>query len=143
MPALFRSGQIRDQELDEDRLSKTTSHAINSVASVDLTSATTTTIFTAPSDKTALIIGVILEVTAANTVTVPPQVSVGLNPSTTNVFAVETLINLDAVNNSYVYWANLNKAVTVANGGILDLDVAVASTATSLVATARVVGIIL
>jgi len=139
---LYRSAQIAFQTINEDRLSRTTFHAINSVTDIDLTSATTTTIFTAPSDKTALILGVILEVTAADTITVPPQVSIGLNPSTTDVFAIETLITLDAVNDSYVYWANIHKAVSVANSGVLDLDVGVAATATTLVVTARVIGLL-
>jgi hypothetical protein len=140
---LLRGPQIAEGTLAEDRLVKTTAYALETTTDIDLTSTGVTTVYTAPSDKTALIFGVILQVTAADTVTGAPGVSVGLNPSTDNVFAVETLTALDAVGELYHYWANIHKAVAISNGGVLDLDVDAAATATTLTATARVIGIVL
>ena len=139
---LLRGPQIAEGALTEDRLVKRTAYALETTASIDLTTTGTTTIYTAPADKTALIFGVILQVTTANTVTIVPNASVGLNPSADNVFAKETLTTLDAVDELYHFWANVHKAVAVSNGGILDLEVE-GATATALVATARVIGIVL
>jgi uncharacterized membrane protein (DUF441 family) len=139
---LYRSGQIQQTELAEDRLANVTSRVISTIPSIDLTATGITTLYTAPASKTALIFGVILQATAADTITVAPQVSAGLNPSTDNIFAVESLVGLTTVGGTFVYWANLNKAVTVSNGGVLDLNVSVASTATALMVTARVIAII-
>jgi hypothetical protein len=140
---LLRGPQISEGTLAEDRLVRTTAYVLDTTASIDLTSTGTTTIYTAPSTKTALIFGVILQVTTADTVTVVPDASIGLNPSTDNVFAVETLTSLDAVDELYHFWANIHKAVAISNGGVLDLDVDTAATATTLTATARVIGIVL
>jgi len=140
---LFRGPQIKEMDLAEDRLAKITSQSLNFVTGIDLTATGTTTLFTAPSDQAALIFGVLLQVTAANTVTVAPDVSLGLNPSTANVFDTESLIGFNAVDDLYIYWANKHTAVTVANGGLLDLDVSVAATATTLTTTARVLGLLI
>jgi len=139
---LLRGPQIKEADLTEDRLSNITSYTISTITSIDLTATGTTTVYTAPADQTALIIGIIFQATATDTVTVVPQVSAGLNPSTDNVFAIESLVGFDAVDDLFVFWAKLNKAVVVADGGVLDLDVSVAATATNLIATARVIGIV-
>jgi len=139
---LFRGPQLDFTDINEDRLAKETTHALGAVTGIDLTTTGVTTVFTAPSGKIALIFGVLLEATDADTVTVVPQISLGLNPSTTNIFPTETLINFDTTGDLYLYWANVHKAVTVVDGGILDLDVVMAATATTLDVTARILGIL-
>ena len=140
---LLRGPQSLFEGIGEDRLAKITVHALGTVAGIDLTASGVTTVFTAPADKTVLIFGVLLEATAADIVTIVPSISLGLNPSTTDVFAIEPLVTFDTVGELFSIWPSINKAVTIADGGVLDLDVAVAATATTLTATARVIGIIL
>ena len=139
---LLRGPQVKSRDLNEDRLLRTTSYVLDTVTAIDLTATGTTTLLTAPNDQSALILGVILQATQADTVTVAPQVSVGLNPSTDNVFATEPLVGFDTVDALYYMWSNTNKAVVIPASGVLDLDVSVAATATSLEATARVIGIL-
>jgi len=139
---LLRGPQIKINDLNEDRLVKVTSYVLDTVINIDLTSTGITTLFTAPSDKKALVLGVILQATSADTVTVAPQVSVGLNPSTNNVFATEPLVSFDTAGSVYHFWNYINKATVVPASGVLDLNVSVAATATSLIASARVVGIL-
>ena len=139
---LIRGNQIAPQTLTEDRMANITSYQLASQSGISLTAAVTTPIYTVPTGVTALITGIILEVTAADTITSNPEVSIGVNPSTTNIFATEPLIALDTVGKVYYYWANLNNAVVAVAGSQIDLDVSIAATATALEVTARILGIL-
>jgi hypothetical protein len=138
----FRGAQLNSATLSEDRLAREAGYNVATITDIDLTSVATTTLYTVPSDKTLMLLGVILQVTAETTATVPPDASVGINPSTDNVFAAETLVGLNAVGKTYYFWSNLTTSTIAGPGDVIDLRVSVGATAGALDATARVVGIL-
>jgi len=136
-----RGPQVKQQDITLDRLAQPTSSTIATNVNILLTATGDTQLFTA-TQKT-YILGVILRVNISNTVTVPPQVSIGVSPSTDNVFANEALINFDADNDLYTFWNNLNTATVLNASDVLQLTVNTAATATTLLAVAYVVGVVL
>jgi len=137
----IRGPQVGQSEITFNRMVDTTSHALASNVNVTLTATGTTALYTA-SQKT-YILGIVLRVITANTVTVLPQVSVGVNPITDDIFANETLVNFDTVNDLYHFWGDLNTARVLNATDQLDLVVNTAATASALVAVVYVVGIAL
>jgi hypothetical protein len=132
--------QVGQSEITFDRMVNPTSFALATDVSVDLTSTGATSLFTA--SRKTYILGVILRSDAANTVTSPPQISVGINPITDNVFENESMVNFDTVDDVYTFWSNLNTAFVMNVSDQLDINVNTAATATTLTAIAYVVGII-
>jgi len=135
----IRGPQIEPFDLQLDRLANITSAVLSITASIDLTTIATTALFTA-TQKT-YVLGVLLRVTTADTVTAVAEASVGVNPSTNNVFANEPLINIDAVDDLYTFWNNTNTGTILNTSQQLDLSVNTGATATTLVATAYVIGV--
>jgi len=137
----IRTEQIQLLNLDPDNLSNATGALINT-ANVDLRALGVVTIYTVPAGKKAIILGIILHAMSADTVTVAPQISVGVNPSSSNIFATEKLFNFNSVGDMYTLWNNTTQ-YTIANAGeTLDLNVSTIATATALTATIRIIGIL-
>jgi hypothetical protein len=136
-----RGPQIEPYDLELDRLTNITSAALATVAGIDLTSIATTALFTA-TQKT-YVLGVILRVSTADTVTGVAEASVGVNPSADDVFANEQLVNLDQVGDLYSFWGNAGTGTILNTSDQLDLSVNTGATATSLVAVAYVIGVLL
>lgn len=134
-----RGPQIEPFGLQLDRLANITSASLATVASIDLTAVATTALFTA-TQKT-YVLGVLLRVTTADTVTAVAEASIGVNPSTNNLFANEQLVSLDAVDDLYIFWNNANAGTILNTAQQLDLSVNTGATATTLVATAYVIGV--
>jgi hypothetical protein len=134
----IRGPQVEPNDLTLDRLTSLPNHLLTIKASIDLATPGQTNLLTAA--QKLLVLGVVLRITAANTVTGPPQVSIGINPAADTLFAAENLVNLDAVGDMYTFWANLNTAMSVIPSAIVNLTVGTPATATELVATAYVIG---
>jgi hypothetical protein len=138
MPDLgMRGPQIEPADLQLDRLSSIVSSAL-ARTTVNLATTNVTPLYTA-TQKT-YILGVILRITNADSVTVSAQASLGVNPSTDNLFANQTLVNLDAEDELYVFWNNLNTGVILNTTDQLDISVT-SAVAAALTATAYVIGV--
>lgn len=135
----IRGPQIEEADLELDRLTNATGATLATVGGINLTLTATIPLFTA-TQKTH-VFGVLLRATTANTVTVFPTVSIGVNPSTNNVFADTTLSEFSQVDDLYTFWQNLNTGTILYGSDQLDLTINTAATANSLVATAYVIGI--
>jgi hypothetical protein len=134
----IRGPQVEPYDLELDRLANITSASLSIIAGVDLTAIATTALYTAP--QKSYILGVLIRVTAANSVTVPADASIGVNPSTDNLFAEEQLISLDVVDDLYGFWANVGTGTILNASDQLDLVVTTGATASSLIATVYVIG---
>lgn len=142
IPALgIRGPQIEPGDLALDRLINIPSNSLSITAGIDLTALGTTTIFTA-TQKTYLL-GVLLQITTASSVTTFANVSIGINPSINNIFTDEPLVAFDAVGEIYTFWNNLNTAVILNTSDVLQVSVNTAASAVGLVANAYVIGILL
>jgi hypothetical protein len=135
----IRGPQIEPYDLELDRLANITSASLAIIADIDLTSIATTPLFTA-TQKT-YVLGVLLRVTTADTVTVVAEASIGVNPSTNDMFANEQLVNFDAVDDLYTFWNNVNTGIIMNTAEQLDLSVNTGATATSLTTVAYVIGV--
>ena len=135
----IRGPQIEPYDLQLDRLVNVTSASLAIIPDVDLTSIATTSLYIAP--QKSLILGVLLRTVVADTVTAPAEASVGVNPSTNNLFANEELISLDAVDDLYGFWGNAGTGTILNASDQLDLSVNTGATATTLTVVAYVIGV--
>jgi hypothetical protein len=143
-PVLYgiRNNQVQPLGVNTDRLEDSTGAQVG-ISNVSLISTGLTTIYTVPAGKKLLLLGIVLHAMSANTVTAAPQISVGVNPSTTNIFAAETLFSFDAIGDMYTLWPNANKFIVANSNDVIDLNVNTAATAAVLTATIRIIGILL
>lgn len=135
----IRGPQIEPYDLTLDRLANITSASLAIIPDIDLTSVATTALFTA-TQKT-YILGVLLRITTATTVTDVAEASIGVNPSTNNVFATESLVNLNTANALYTFWNNTNTGTILNTSDQLDLSINTGAIATALAAVAYVIGV--
>lgn len=135
----IRGVQIEPRNLELDKLENPTSAALSTLSDVDLTSTGTIALYVA-TQKT-YVLGVLIRITAANTATVDAEVSVGVNPNTSDVFSNETLIDLNAINDLYTFWDNKNTGIILNTSDQLDLSINTAAIANSLISTVYVIGI--
>ena len=138
---IIRGPQTEAGNLALDRLINITSNTLSTTTGIDLTATGTTALFTA-TQKT-YILGVLLQITSADTVTVVAEASIGVNPSIDNIFANESLVVFDAVGDMYTFWNNLNTSIILSSSNVLEISVNTAATAVELVATAYVIGVLL
>lgn len=138
---LIRGPQVESGNLTLDRLINITSNTLSTTTGIDLTSTGTTAIFTA-TQKT-YILGVLLQITSADTVTAVAEASIGVNPSINNIFANEPLVVFDAVGDMYTFWNNLNTGIILSSSNVLEISVNTAATAVGLIVTAYVIGVLL
>ena len=138
----IRGPQIEYRTLANDRFESDFGFLLGSTFDIDLTTTGQTTIYTVPASVgKVIILGVALEISFGLDVTVAPQVSLGVDPSTDNLFAPETLTEFTTDRSLYTFWSNLNITNIAATGSDILLDVTSASTATALFITAHVFGI--
>lgn len=133
-----RGPQIEPNDLTLDRLINVTNAILETTSGIDLTTTGTQTIMTA-SQKT-FVLGVLLRVSFADTVTSPASASVGVSPATNDVFADVTLVDLNQVNELYTFWSNTNTGAVLNTSENLILSINTAATAIVLQVTAHVIG---
>lgn len=119
-----------------------TQQRLSLIQGIDLKSVGQTTLFTVPNGKKCLIEDVILEVTAASTVTVAAVARIGKASLYTEWITGTTLTGLDAVGEviNLARSANLLVHQTFNANDVIKFDVTVPATATSLTITAHIFG---
>jgi hypothetical protein len=134
---LIRGPQFRGNTIGGDRFNNRLTTVLSSIA-IDLSVTGQTTIYTVPAGKIALIQGVIF--LARGTAASDPTVSVGINPSTDDIFASQQLVNFQTSNDVFSLWSDKSTTLVANASDQIDLDVTVSS---SLAAAVYVIGILL
>jgi hypothetical protein len=134
---LIRGPQFRFNTIGDDRFVNRLSSVLSKIV-VNLSSTGQTTLYTVPSGNIALIQGVILR--SGGTATSDPTVSVGINPSTDNIFGVQQLVNFQAANDIFSLWSDKSTTLSANGSDQIDLDVIVSS---PVFAEIYVIGILL
>lgn len=119
----------------------TVPHRLASVASISLSATGTTNLYTTPTGKTALIIAIILECTAAVSVTTPATAGAGVAAGEDDVAPSQQLVNFDTAGDTWTFMLHA-KGRTIPAASILKLGVDTAITGTSQTVTAHVIGFV-
>jgi hypothetical protein len=134
---LIRGPQFKSGTIDSDRFVSPLGLVLTRIT-VDLAATGTSAIYTVPAGKTALVQGIVFR--ALGAAGSDPTVSVGINPSTDNIFDSQQLVNFPTVGNLFTLW-NDKGVSTISNAADqIDLNVVVAS---SLTAEVFVLGFLL
>jgi hypothetical protein len=138
---LIRNKQIIPDTVALDKLSNIPIVSLASFNSVDLTLARLPIpLYTVPSGKTAVILGIGLEATQATNVTVVPQISVGIAAGETDIFDVEALVDFDETQDMWLNWLVLSKGRAATSGQVVKLNLQTPATATTLTAGIHLMG---
>jgi hypothetical protein len=129
----FEAEQLRQNIFEQPLLS-----ILSKTESINLKTIATTSLYTATG--LTLIHGVVLRVTTGTAITADATVSAGVNPSTTNLFSAEELIDVRALNDIYSFWSDKSTTLIMQNADVLDLRVTIAATGSVLIAEAHVIG---
>ena len=140
---LIRGPQFKYRDIEVDRFTNNILSVITSINAFDLTAAATTGLYTVPASNTLLLSGIIIRVTSSSNVTVDAQVEIGVNPSTDNLFAVETLVQTRDFNDLWSFWADKSTNVVIPGGETIDLTVVTGAAASSLYADIFLIGLLL
>lgn len=115
------------------------------VNSINLKNTGATTLYTVPGGKTLIVLDIIIYATSVNTLAVAPIVRAGKTPLFTEFLALTTLTGLDTTGE---YMSLSSTALGLihsvfAAGEVLSLSVGTGATATTMTASAYVIGILI
>jgi len=136
---LIRSRQITQNTIDADRLVEIPMQILSSRFSVDMTQSFISELLVVPTEKIAIVMGILFEATVANSVTVPATVSLGIASGETDIFAAEPMINFDVAGETWSNWLVLSGARAATAGQSIKLNLT-AATATALAANIYLIG---
>jgi hypothetical protein len=137
--AQLRSPQLAYRTLAPDRLINTPVDVLGSITNFDLTQTGVFNLYTTPSYKLGFTLGIFCQATAADTVTVVPQISVGIASGETDIFAQESLINFDTVGDVWSNWLVFSKSRNSLATEVIKINVT-GATATTLLANIYLIG---
>jgi hypothetical protein len=128
-PNIIRGLQFRPRIIGDDRFVNRLTSVLSTTSAIDLTATGTTPLFTVPAGNLALIQGVILRVTSG-TASTDATISLGINPSTTDLFDEQELVQFRIVNDVFSLWSDKSTILVAQEGDQIDLDVTVAAAGT-------------
>ena len=134
-----RSGQLGLRSMGSDRLVNLPIDVIASNTNFDLTQTRIFNLYFTPTNKLGFVLGIFVKATLATSVTVVPQISIGITPGETDIFPTEPLTNFDTVNDVWRNWLVTTKAINAAPGSIVKINVT-GATATALFADVYLIG---
>jgi hypothetical protein len=108
---LLRGKQILQGNIADDRLVNIPIKVLGSRIGVNLTTDATVSMFVVPSDKKAVVLGILVEATNANTVTVVPQISIGIASGEDDIFSIEPMVDLNATGDTWSNWQLFSQSV--------------------------------
>lgn len=117
----------------------TVPHRLASIAGISLAAIGTTTLYTTPAGKTAIPLYIVLECTAAVSVTTPATAGVGVAAGEDDVAPSQKLTNFDTAGDVWTFILHA-KGRTIPAASALKLGVDTAITGTSQTVTAHVFG---
>jgi len=105
LQSVFRGPQFRANDLTRNVFTQPLFSVLATKTGINLLSAATTTLFTTTAGV-SLIQGIILIITTGTSITGDATVSIGINPSTTNLFVAQELITVRNLNDVYSFLCN-------------------------------------
>jgi len=139
---LIRGPQFRLNTIGADRFNNRLTSVLSTTSAINLTSTGLTSLFTVPTGNMALIQGVVLRSTIGSTTT-DPTVSIGVNPSTTNLFDLQELVQFRVGDDVFSLWSDKSTTLVAQSGEQIDLDVTIAATGGTLTAEAYLIGFLI
>jgi hypothetical protein len=126
---LIRGPQFRYRTIGDDRFVNRLTSVISTTSAIDLTTTSVTNLYTVPVNKLLLIQGVVLRATNGSAST-DATVSVGINPSTTNIFDLQELVLFRNANDLWSLWNDKSTTLAAQASEQIDLTVDIAATGT-------------
>jgi hypothetical protein len=136
---LLRSPQVAYRTLTTDRLIDVPVDVLASLKNFDLTQTRVSTIYEAPAAQFGFVLGIFVKITAVDTLTVVPQISVGITSGENDIFANEPLTGISAVDDVWSNWLVLSKARVSLNSEQVKLNIT-GATANKLLANIYLLG---
>lgn len=136
---LIRSKQITERDITADRLVDIPVQVLSSRSGVDMTTTAVSELLAPATGKIAIILGILFEVTQANTVTVPATISVGVASGEDDIFASEAMQDFNAVGDTWSNWLVFSHARAVTSGETAKVNIT-GATATALVSDIHLIG---
>lgn len=138
----LRGAQFRVNTFGDDRFVSRLTSVLSTTSTVNLTATGTTSLFTVPASNTALIHGVVLRATLGSATT-DATVSLGINPSTINLFDLEPLVSFRNTNDVWSLWSDKTTTLIAQGNSQIDFDVTTAATGGSLNADIYLIGFLI
>lgn len=133
---LFNTGPLNaSNNFNSDR----TPHILSTTTGINAKTVANTNLYTVPAGKTAIITEAVVRVTAANTITVPPTLGIGIAAGEDDIFAATVLTGLDTTTKVYKFNA-ANTYVAGAATNIIKLGIDVGATATTMTISIDLIG---
>lgn len=139
---LIRGTQFRPNTIGSDRFNNRLTSVLSITSTINLSSTGITTLFTVPTGNMALLQGVALRSTAS-TATTDATISLGINPSTTNLFDLQELVQFRVADDVFSLWSDKSTTLVAQSGEQIDLDVTIAATGGALVVSAYLIGFLI
>jgi hypothetical protein len=139
---LIRGPQFRLNTIGADRFNNRLTSVLSTISPVHLTDTGTTTLYTVPTGNLALIQGVIIR-SILGPATTDATISLGINPSTTNLFDLQQLVNVRTINDIFSLWSDRSTTLVAQEGDQIDLDVTIAATGGSMNVTVYLIGFLI
>lgn len=139
---LLTGKQIEQGGLAADRLVNIPVQVLASRSGATLTSTIVSELYSVPSGQIAIILGIIFEATSVDTVTTPPEVSVGIASGETDIFPNETMINFDSLGNTWSNWLVFSKAKAAIGGETVKMNLT-GATANILISNIHLIGFLI
>ena len=140
---VLRGAQFSTNTVALDRFATPLAAVLAVFEDLDLTAAAASTVYTVPTGKIALIFGCLVRIKSSDTVTGDASASLGINPSTTDLFAEESMVAVQDVSDVWSFWKDTSGGLVANSGDDVDLDVTVAATATTLTCDVFVIGLLI
>lgn len=142
MAGLIRGPQFRLNTIGADRFNNRLTSILSTTSTIDLTTTGGTTIFTVPSGNMALIQGVVLR-TVTGPASTDATISIGINPSTTNLFDLQELVQFRVTDDVFSLWLDKSTTLVAQSGEQIDFNVTIAATGGTLIADAYLIGFLI
>ena len=120
-------------------LAKKLPRVLSTTSSIDLTSTGVTPLYTIPTGVTAIITQIVIRLTTATGVTVPPVIGIGIASGEDDIISPTTLTGL-STNNEYFTIQNNGVSAKGNATNIINLGIDTAATATTMLAEIDLVG---
>lgn len=139
---LIRGPQLRFRTVGDDRFVNRLASILSTTSAIDMTSTATIPLYTVPTGKIAVINGLVFRSTLGSATT-NAEVSVGINPSTTNIFDAQELVEFKNTDDIWSLWSDKSTTVIAQASEQVDLDVITAATGGTLDVDAYLIGFLI
>lgn len=135
---LLRNAAIQEETLTSAHFENQPIEVLGSTTATDLETSQTITLYQVSGGETVAVVGILVEATNANTVSVVPQISVSADA--TVVLDTESLVNFTTTGDVWANWLSTGKTVAATAGQDITATIT-GGTATTLLGAIYLMGI--